>query len=102
MQRKILGLDPGFAILGFGAIICEKNQANLHGDSVKLLDFGVITTPAKTPLEQRLCTLYDDLHTVIKQFQPDLVAIEKFRGFFFFVSLTDFTKLTTSSTMLSS
>ncbi|MEM7713662.1 MAG: crossover junction endodeoxyribonuclease RuvC [Cyanobacteria bacterium P01_A01_bin.68] len=86
MQRKILGLDPGFAILGFGAIICQKNQANLYDDSVKLLDFGVITTPAKTPIEQRLCTLYDDLHTVIEQFQPDLVAIEKF--FFYRMSNT--------------
>jgi len=86
MQRKILGLDPGFAILGFGAIICEKNQVNFQSESVKLLDFGVITTPAKTPLEQRLCTLYDDLHTVIEQFQPDLVAIEKF--FFYRMSNT--------------
>ncbi|MEM1392036.1 MAG: crossover junction endodeoxyribonuclease RuvC [Cyanobacteria bacterium P01_D01_bin.116] len=86
MQRIILGLDPGFAILGFGAIICEKNQLNLQNESVKLLDFGVITTPAKTPLEQRLCTLYDDLHTVIEQFKPDLVAIEKF--FFYRMSNT--------------
>lgn len=86
MQKKILGLDPGFAILGFGVIICEKNQVNLQNDSVKLLDFGVISTPANTPLEQRLCTIYDDLHTVIKEFQPDLVAIEKF--FFYRMSNT--------------
>lgn len=78
MQTKILGLDPGLAILGFGVIICQKNQTNLPSDSVILQDFGVISTPAGTPLEQRLCTLYDDLHSVIEQFQPDLVAIEKF------------------------
>jgi len=78
MQKKILGLDPGLAILGFGVIRCQKNQDNLPSDSVVLQDFGVISTPANTPLEQRLCTLYDDLHTVIEQFQPDLVAIEKF------------------------
>ncbi|MEB3219650.1 MAG: crossover junction endodeoxyribonuclease RuvC [Nostocales cyanobacterium 94392] len=78
MQTKILGLDPGLAVLGFGVIICQKGEVNLSSSSVSLLDFGVISTPAKTPLEQRLCTLYDDLHTVIEQFQPDLVAIEKF------------------------
>ncbi|NJL77982.1 MAG: crossover junction endodeoxyribonuclease RuvC [Richelia sp. RM2_1_2] len=78
MHKKILGLDPGLAILGFGVIICQKNQVNLASGSVILQDFGVISTPANTPLEQRLCTLYDDLHTVIEQSQPDLVAIEKF------------------------
>ncbi|MBF2013817.1 MAG: crossover junction endodeoxyribonuclease RuvC [Rivularia sp. T60_A2020_040] len=78
MQKKILGLDPGLAILGFGVIICQKNQVNSPSESVILQDFGVISTPANTPLEQRLCTLYDDLHTVIEQSQPDLVAIEKF------------------------
>ncbi|MBE9212058.1 crossover junction endodeoxyribonuclease RuvC [Plectonema cf. radiosum LEGE 06105] len=86
MQKKILGLDPGLAILGFGVIICQKNQVNLPSGSVILQDFGVISTPANTPLEQRLCTLYDDLHTVIEQFQPDLVAIEKF--FFYRMSNT--------------
>lgn len=86
MQKKILGLDPGLAILGFGVIICQKNEVNLPDCSVKLLDFGIISTPSKTPVEQRLCTLYDDLHTVIEQFQPDLVAIEKF--FFYRMSNT--------------
>ncbi|MEM9926980.1 MAG: crossover junction endodeoxyribonuclease RuvC [Cyanobacteria bacterium P01_D01_bin.50] len=82
MQRKILGLDPGLAILGFGAIICHKDRVN----SAALIDFGIITTPSHTPLEQRLCTLYNDLHTVIEQFQPNLVAIEKF--FFYRMSNT--------------
>ncbi|MEA5595207.1 crossover junction endodeoxyribonuclease RuvC [Rivularia sp. UHCC 0363] len=86
MQKKILGLDPGLAILGFGVIICEKDEVNFSSGSVTLQDFGVISTPAKTPVEQRLCTLYDDLHIVIEQFQPDLVAIEKF--FFYRMSST--------------
>ncbi len=86
MQRKILGLDPGLAILGFGAIICQKNQVNSLADSVNLLDFGIISTPKDIPVEQRLSTIYDDLHTVIEQFQPDLVAIEKF--FFYRMSNT--------------
>ena len=86
MQRKILGLDPGLAILGFGVIICEKNPVNLSTPSITLLDFGIISTSPDSPTEQRLCTLYDDLHTVIEQFQPDLVAIEKF--FFYRMSNT--------------
>jgi crossover junction endodeoxyribonuclease RuvC len=77
MEQRILGIDPGLAILGFGAIICQKNQNSVQHDSVNLLDFGVVNTPAGTEVGQRLCTLYDDLHTLIKEFQPELVAIEK-------------------------
>ncbi|KAB8333934.1 crossover junction endodeoxyribonuclease RuvC [Scytonema tolypothrichoides VB-61278] len=78
MEQRILGIDPGLAILGFGAIICQKNQDRVQHDSVNLLDFGVINTPAHTDIGQRLCTLYEDLHTLIKEFQPQLVAVEKF------------------------
>ena len=43
MEIKILGLDPGIAILGFGTIICHtSNQINLNADLVKLEDFGTI------------------------------------------------------------
>lgn len=86
MSKRILGLDPGLANLGFGAISCESNQTNLQPDSVNLLDFGVITTSAKTEMAQRLRTLYEDLHTLIEEFKPDLVAIEKL--FFYRMSNT--------------
>lgn len=90
-RRRILGLDPGLAILGFGAIcspvvnslaaatpsksvpIAERAIAS----SVQLLDFGVIQTTAKTEFGQRLRTIYDDLHSLLEEWQPDLVAIEK-------------------------
>jgi crossover junction endodeoxyribonuclease RuvC len=42
-----------------------------------MLDFGIIQTPAKTDIGDRLCTIYEDLGTVIEQIQPDLVALEK-------------------------
>jgi crossover junction endodeoxyribonuclease RuvC len=42
-----------------------------------MLDAGVIQTPAKTKVGKRLCTIYEDLHTLIQELQPDLVAIEK-------------------------
>jgi crossover junction endodeoxyribonuclease RuvC len=89
--RRILGLDPGLAILGFGAICCQTenalsvmansksatNPAKVVATPVQLLDFGVIQTAANTEIGKRLCTIYEDLHTLLNQWQPDLVAIEK-------------------------
>jgi len=90
MEKRILGLDPGLATLGFGAIICQTSsplavttsgsatgRANVVSNPVTLLDFGVIQTRSKTEMGVRLCTIYDDLHTLMEQLQPDLVAIEK-------------------------
>lgn len=77
MGDRILGLDPGLAILGFGVI--EAAATPLDGTAgAAAVDFGVIETPAKTPVGNRLCTIYDDLHSLLDQFQPDLVVIEKF------------------------
>ncbi len=89
MEKRILGLDPGLAILGFGAIICQTSsplaattsgsatKTNVVSNPVTLLDFGVIQTRSHTEMGVRLCTIYDDLHTLMEQLQPDLVAIEK-------------------------
>jgi crossover junction endodeoxyribonuclease RuvC len=90
MEKRILGLDPGLAILGFGAICANLGTscsgarsnsatapANVVAPPVTLLDFGVIQTPADMEMGKRLCTIYEDLHTLIQQWQPDLVAIEK-------------------------
>jgi crossover junction endodeoxyribonuclease RuvC len=50
----------------------------LGGDETpKMLDFGIIQTAAKTDIGDRLCTIYEDLTTIINQIQPDLVALEK-------------------------
>jgi crossover junction endodeoxyribonuclease RuvC len=86
MEKRILGLDPGLAILGFGLITCKQNPTKIQDTSVSMLDFGVISTPANTEIGERLCTLFDDLHTLIKELQPDLVAIEKL--FFYRMSST--------------
>lgn len=42
-----------------------------------MLDYGVVKTPAHQEMGDRLSTIYEDLHTLLKQWQPDLVAIEK-------------------------
>ena len=88
MNIKILGLDPGIAILGFGTIICQQNKGVVDSNLnlVKLEDFGVIKTKAKIPLGDRLSTIYNDLHTLVDEIKPDLVAVEKL--FFYRMSHT--------------
>ncbi|WP_353258762.1 crossover junction endodeoxyribonuclease RuvC [Prochlorothrix hollandica] len=80
--KRILGLDPGLATLGFGAIEGLPHDP----ETLQVLDFGVIKTTAGTPLGDRLATIYDDLTTVIQQVQPDVVILEKF--FFYRMSNT--------------
>lgn len=75
MGQRILGLDPGLAILGFGIIDGLETAATTAGAAV--VDFGIVETPANTPVGDRLCTLYNDLHSLIQHFKPDLVALEK-------------------------
>lgn len=80
MSQRILGLDPGLAILGFGIIEGDRTQSETGiGTSagVTTLDFGIVETPANTPVGSRLCILYDDLHSLIGQVNPTLVALEK-------------------------
>lgn len=79
----ILGIDPGLAILGFGAIACpaasggEGAEAIARQMPIEPLDYGIIQTPAHTPLGDRLCTLYGDLNDLLDAIAPDLVALEK-------------------------
>ncbi|MDY7022145.1 MAG: crossover junction endodeoxyribonuclease RuvC [Cyanobacteriota bacterium] len=77
MQRRIIGFDPGLATLGFGVISYGDQMERENSSSVSLIDFGVIKTPARQEMGQRLCTIYDDLHTLIEQFKPDLAVAEK-------------------------
>ncbi len=67
---RIIGIDPGTGILGFGVIEIKKDQA-------VLLDAGVITTPAHTPLEERLVEIHDSLSDIITDTKPHMMSIEK-------------------------
>lgn len=67
---RILGLDPGIATVGFGIVDTEKNKQ-------KLVTCGVITTPAHTPLTQRLDQIYTDLEELIRTYQPEVMAVEE-------------------------
>ena len=70
---RILGIDPGTGICGFGVI---ETKGNVRA-SAKAIDFGVISTPPRTPLPDRLEDIYNSLHEIIKQNKPDVVSIEK-------------------------
>ena len=67
---RILGIDPGIATIGFGVLESEKN-------SHKLINCGVITTPAHTSLSSRLEQIYDDMISLLDLFKPDAVSIEE-------------------------
>ena len=74
--KKILGIDPGTGICGFGVIAVLENNGTLRG-KVKMLDAGVIATPAHTPLPERLEDIYESLNEIVDAWQPDMVSIEK-------------------------
>ena len=67
---RILGIDPGVAIVGFGLIETERS-------AVRMLQYGAINTSAGLPLATRLVQIEQDLTQLIRQFQPDEIAIEE-------------------------
>ena len=67
---RILGIDPGIATIGFGVVDSDKNG---H----KLINCGVISTPAHTSLSSRLEQIYDDMCQLIELFKPEAVSIEE-------------------------
>ena len=67
---KIIGIDPGYAIVGYGVIEYRSNRFTT-------LDYGAITTPAGTPFEQRLLTIYEDLTQILTIHRPDAMSVEK-------------------------
>lgn len=75
MEKRILGIDPGLATLGFGAILCDVGSSGENRASI--LDFGIIQTPAHHEIGDRLCIIYEDLTSLLNYVQPDLVSIEK-------------------------
>jgi crossover junction endodeoxyribonuclease RuvC len=67
---RIIGIDPGTGILGFGVI-------EVLGKKAVMIDAGVIKTPAHTPLDERLVDIYDSLCEIIKETNPSVMCIEK-------------------------
>jgi len=67
---RILGIDPGYATIGFGVVDAQRGN-------FKLLQYGTITTSANETFPDRLMTIYDDMRKLIDAVKPDVVAIEE-------------------------
>lgn len=67
---RIIGIDPGYAIVGFGVL-------DYIGNDFHAVNFGAITTDAHTPFDLRLKTIYDDMCQVLDEYKPDEMGIEK-------------------------
>lgn len=67
---RIIGIDPGTGILGFGVIDVARG-------SYKLVTAGVVRTPAHTPLDERLEEIFDSLTEIITETKPQVMSIEK-------------------------
>ncbi len=67
---KILGIDPGYAIVGFGAIETARGSS-------RVLTHGAITTKAHTPMLDRLSEIYREMRTLLDMVRPDAVSIEE-------------------------
>ncbi|MBE6904058.1 MAG: crossover junction endodeoxyribonuclease RuvC, partial [Ruminococcaceae bacterium] len=66
----ILGIDPGYATIGYGVIKYEKNR-------FETVDYGAIITQAGISFPKRLEQIYDSLVTIINKYRPDAMAVEE-------------------------
>ena len=67
---RILGIDPGYAIVGFGI-------ADYSGMNFAPLEYGAILTEAHTDFPRRLKSIADDIDYILEKFSPDCMSIEK-------------------------
>ena len=67
---RILGIDPGFATIGFGLVEADRGQA-------RMVTYGAITTPAGLPLSRRLYQIGSDAEELIVRLQPEVISIEE-------------------------
>lgn len=74
LSMKILGIDPGMAIVGYGMVGVEK-------DSIELLTSGSIQTDKKLDDSKRLLEIYNDLSQIVEKYRPDCASVEQL--FFF-------------------
>jgi crossover junction endodeoxyribonuclease RuvC len=87
VARRILGIDPGLHITGYGLIevwdaqLAARNSQTNHSHSAirdpQLIECGVLKAKADDPLARRLQSLHDALDSVLREYQPDAVVIEE-------------------------
>ncbi|MBQ3438137.1 MAG: crossover junction endodeoxyribonuclease RuvC [Fusobacterium sp.] len=66
---RIIGIDPGTAIVGYGIIEFDKNKYTT-------IDYGVITTDKKLAMEERLLIIFEKLEELLDKYKPEYMAIE--------------------------
>ena len=67
---RIIGIDPGYAIVGYGVI-------DYIGNKFKIVEYGAITTESNQNMNERFKSIHDDLNTIIERTKPEFLAIEK-------------------------
>lgn len=70
-MKRVIGFDPGFAIVGYGVLDYEDFR------NIKVVDYGVITTPKEESFPVRLAIIYKGVQELIKKYNPDEVAAEE-------------------------
>jgi len=68
---KVLGIDPGTAVTGYGVVDAGERGA------LRLLECGVIRPAPRTPLATRLRQLHDDVTALLQRHRPDVLAVEE-------------------------
>ena len=64
---RIIGIDPGFSILGWAVI----------EDNLKVVDYGTVETDPDMPIDERLFAIHSDISSIIERYRPDCAVIEK-------------------------
>ena len=67
---RILGVDPGYAIVGFGIL-------DYDGVRFTPIEYGAVLTEAGTPFPERLKAIYTDMEFIFTKYTPDCMAIER-------------------------
>ncbi len=67
---RILGIDPGYAIVGYGVIDYENNRFSV-------VEYGAITTPAGMDFSRRLEIIYEQMTSILERTKPNALSIEK-------------------------
>ena len=66
----ILGIDPGYAIVGYGVV-------NYNANRFAVVEYGAVTTEAGELFSSRLIKIYDDICNIVLRTKPDAISIEK-------------------------
>lgn len=78
-SMRILGIDPGTHIIGYGLLCLDPQGQYTAGE------FGTLQVPPKTPIPETLMSIYEDMHALLDMVQADLLVVEQL---FFFRNVT--------------